>query len=121
MPRRSWQSLRTLPRYSSLSYLSELAFDKLKIDQSFVRRLSAGTTDRAIVESTIALARRLGKITVAEGVETEEQRALLAAMGCDICQGWLFGKPVSATDFEERLSEGWRAVSADRQGRLRSG
>jgi predicted signal transduction protein with EAL and GGDEF domain len=104
--------------YSSLSYLSELEFDKLKIDQSFVRRLSAGTTDRAIVESTMALARRLGKITVAEGVETEEQRALLAAMGCDICQGWLFGKPVSATEFEERLSDDWRGGSADRQGRL---
>ncbi len=89
--------------YSSLSYFSELEFDKLKIDQSFVRRLAAGAADRAIVESTVALARQLDKVTVAEGVETEEQRAILAAMGCDVCQGWLFGRPISGAAFEQLL------------------
>ena len=96
--------------YSSLSYLSALEFDKLKIDQSFIRRLEDGAADLAIVEAIVDLAKRLGKITVAEGVETQRQRALVTQMGCDICQGWLSGKPLPAAEFEELLADVERAA-----------
>jgi EAL domain-containing protein (putative c-di-GMP-specific phosphodiesterase class I)/CHASE2 domain-containing sensor protein/GGDEF domain-containing protein len=84
--------------YSALSYLSTFAFDKLKIDQSFVRTLAAGTAQADVVQSIVELAGKLGKSTVAEGIETEEQRALLARMGCDIGQGYLFGRPVTGAE-----------------------
>ncbi|OEO33263.1 hypothetical protein VW23_007520 [Devosia insulae DS-56] len=96
--------------YSSLSYLSGLDFDKLKIDQSFVRTLEAGTANAAIVQTIVDLARRLGKTTVAEGVETEAQRQLLAGMGCDIGQGYLIGRPVPAAEIAARIA-GERAVA----------
>lgn len=89
--------------YSSLSYLGGLDFDKLKIDQSFVRGLEAGTANAAIVQTIVDLARRLGKATVAEGVETEAQRLLLAGMGCDIGQGYLIGRPVPAAELAARI------------------
>lgn len=84
--------------YSALSYLSVFDFDKLKIDQSFVRTLAAGTSQADVVQSIVELARKLGKATVAEGVETDEQRALLTQMGCDIGQGYLIGKPMAADE-----------------------
>ncbi|MGV3491837.1 MAG: putative bifunctional diguanylate cyclase/phosphodiesterase, partial [Devosia sp.] len=90
--------------YSSLSYLSQLSFDKLKVDQSFVRRMTASPAEAAIVRTVVELAQRLGKTTVAEGIETEEQRKLLEAMGCDIGQGWLIGKPVPAADIAARIA-----------------
>jgi len=90
--------------YSSLSYLSGLDFDKLKIDQSFVRTLAPDTANAAIVQTIIDLARRLGKTTVAEGVETEAQRQLLAGMGCDIGQGYLIGRPMPAAEIAARIA-----------------
>jgi len=90
--------------YSALSYLSGFAFDKLKIDQSFVRTLTAGTAQADVVQSIVELARKLGKAPVAEGVETEEQRALLLAMGCEIGQGYLFGKPMVASELVALLA-----------------
>jgi len=78
--------------YSSLSYLRRLPVDTLKIDRSFVAGLGAGV-DEVIVRSTIDLAHNLGLTVVAEGVETEEVRALLAAMGCDAVQGTLISAP----------------------------
>jgi EAL domain-containing protein (putative c-di-GMP-specific phosphodiesterase class I)/CHASE2 domain-containing sensor protein/GGDEF domain-containing protein len=89
--------------YSSLSYLGGLDFDKLKIDQSFVRTLAPDTANAAIVQTIIDLARRLGKTTVAEGIETEAQRQLLAGMGCDIGQGYLIGRPVPASEIAARI------------------
>jgi EAL domain-containing protein (putative c-di-GMP-specific phosphodiesterase class I)/CHASE2 domain-containing sensor protein/GGDEF domain-containing protein len=97
--------------YSSLSYLSGLDFDKLKIDQSFVRTLEADTANAAIVQTIVDLARRLGKTTVAEGVETEEQRLLLAGMGCDIGQGYLIGRPVPAAEIAARIEASRAAVA----------
>lgn len=79
--------------YSSLSYLADLPFDKLKIDQSFVRRMDAGPANRAILNSVVRLGRDIGKTVVAEGVETVAQRDALKALGCDIGQGYLFGRP----------------------------
>jgi diguanylate cyclase len=79
--------------YSSLSYLRRFRFDKLKIDKSFVHELGSGGSGRAIVRAVIELGRGLGMETCAEGVETEEQRGLLAADGCGVAQGFLFGRP----------------------------
>ncbi len=90
--------------YSALSYLSTFAFDKLKIDQSFVRTLAAGTAQADVVQSIIELARKLGKSTVAEGVETDGQRALLTAMGCETGQGYLFGRPMSGSEVARLLA-----------------
>jgi len=97
--------------YSSLSYLSGLEFDKLKIDQSFVRTLEAGTANAAIVQTIVDLARRLGKTTVAEGIETEAQRQLLAGMGCDIGQGYLIGRPAPAAEIAARIDAQRAAVA----------
>jgi len=81
--------------YSSLSYLRMFPFDKIKIDQSFVKELSTRPDCAAIVCALIALGRNLDMATTAEGVETEEQLMLLRAVGCDLAQGYLFGKPVA--------------------------
>lgn len=85
--------------YSSLTYLKRFPAQKLKIDMSFVREMLVDRNDRAIVETIIAMAGTLQLRTVAEGVETPEQAELLGRLGCDIAQGWLFAKAMSAPDF----------------------
>jgi PAS domain S-box-containing protein/diguanylate cyclase (GGDEF)-like protein len=82
--------------YSSLRRLATLPIDTLKIDHSFIRGIVEHATDRAIVKTIISLARSFNMTTVAEGVETEDQLALLKAMRCDQVQGYLFSKPVPA-------------------------
>jgi diguanylate cyclase (GGDEF)-like protein len=92
--------------YSSLSYLTELPVDILKMDRSFVMRLGqGGDEDRAyaLAESIIHMAHRLKLIVIAEAVETAEQLADLAAMGCDFAQGYYFHRPVSAEQIAELL------------------
>jgi diguanylate cyclase (GGDEF)-like protein/PAS domain S-box-containing protein len=89
--------------YSSLSYLKKFDIDYLKIDQSFVRHLQAHSDDMALCEAIIVMAHKLGLKVIAEGVETEEQRDLLAAAGCDYGQGYLFSKPVPPEQFEALL------------------
>jgi EAL domain-containing protein (putative c-di-GMP-specific phosphodiesterase class I) len=79
--------------YSSLSYLERFAFDKLKVDRSFIHELASSESKRAIVRAVLDLGRGLGMETCAEGVETEEQRELLAREGCAVVQGFLFGRP----------------------------
>ena len=86
--------------YSSLSYLQKFDIDFIKIDQSFVRHLIAGSTDLALCKAIIVMAHELGIKVIAEGVETELQRDLLEAAGCDYAQGYLFARPMSAPDFE---------------------
>lgn len=81
--------------YSSFSQLRHLPFDKLKIDRSFVIGLSGNNSDVQIAAAIIAVARELEMKVIAEGVETEDQRALLVAHGCDYAQGYMFGKPVA--------------------------
>ncbi|WP_373975292.1 EAL domain-containing protein [Chitinibacter sp. SCUT-21] len=90
--------------YSSLSYLKTLPIDKLKIDQSFVRDLLSDPDDAAIIQTIIEMAKVLGYITIAEGVENEEQKQLLQKLGCTQIQGYLLGKPMSASDFANWLS-----------------
>ncbi|MCK4675284.1 MAG: EAL domain-containing protein, partial [Gammaproteobacteria bacterium] len=89
--------------YSSLSYLRSYPFDVLKIDRSFINDITVDTADRELVNAAIAMAHSLGLKVVAEGVETEEQLALLAVQGCEIAQGYLFSKPVSAEEITGML------------------
>ena len=85
--------------YSSLAYLKKFPISKLKIDQSFVRGLPGDDSDVAIVAAMIGLARAMGLSVIAEGVETEDQRAALLRLGCDEYQGFLFSPGVSAAKF----------------------
>lgn len=86
--------------YSSLSLLKRLPIDQLKIDQSFVRELLFAPSDVAIAKSIITLADALGLEVIAEGVETREQQQFLASLGCTRYQGYLFGRPVPAEQFD---------------------
>jgi len=89
--------------YSSLSYLTQLPFDQLKIDQSFVRNIGVKSTDEIIIQTIIGMGRNLGMQVIAEGVETEEQRAFLERHNCHAFQGYLFGRPVHLAEFEKKL------------------
>ena len=86
--------------YSSLRHLQILPFDKIKIDQSFVRDMTENPESRKIVEAIVGLGRSMGLTTVAEGVELEQQRATLRELGCKIGQGYLFAKAMPAEQVE---------------------
>jgi diguanylate cyclase (GGDEF)-like protein/PAS domain S-box-containing protein len=89
--------------YSSLSYLKKFDIDYLKIDRSFVSNLENDADDRALSEAIIVMAHKLGLKVIAEGVETEGQRDLLTAAGCDYAQGYLFSRPVAPEEYEKLL------------------
>lgn len=91
--------------YSSLSYLKKFHIDYLKIDQSFVHALESDSNDMALCEAIIVMAHKLGLKVIAEGVETEAQRNLLAAVGCDYGQGYLFSEPIPPEEFETLLKK----------------
>lgn len=84
--------------YSSLSYLKQFPVDRLKLDQSFVRQMTTNHSDAVIARATINLGHSLGLEVIAEGVETEDQYEYLRAEGCDVVQGYLFGKPMAPSD-----------------------
>jgi predicted signal transduction protein with EAL and GGDEF domain len=90
--------------YSSLSYLKRLPADAIKVDKSFVGGLGEDAEDTAIVRMIVELAHTLGMEVVAEGVETEEQAALLADLGCDFAQGYLFSRPLPPDAVSEFLA-----------------
>lgn len=89
--------------YSSLSYLKKLPIDQLKIDQSFVRNITSDPDDATIVQTIIAMAHNLGITVIAEGVETDQQKAFLIQHNCRNFQGYLFGKPAPIEEFEANL------------------
>lgn len=99
---------------SSLAQLKRLPVDQLKIDKSFVMALRAGTDDEQIVGSILQLAHGLSLVVVAEGVETEDGLAVLRARGCELAQGYLLSRPLSAEDFQQWLqrSQGGGALAA---------
>ena len=104
--------------YGSLSYLKKFPFDRLKIDRSFVRALRAGTDDAAIVSSTITLSKLLGLSVIVEGIESAATADLLVSMGCNEGQGYYFGRPMPASEFEQRwlsreIADAPNALAAD--------
>lgn len=90
-------------QYSSLSYLAKLPFTHLKIDKSYIDRIVTNEKDRIIVRQVIQLAHSLGLSTVAEGIETEEQRLITSQLGCCFAQGYLFSKPLPESLFLELI------------------
>lgn len=108
--------------YSSLSYLRELPLDTLKLDASFIRELGRRAEDSRIVGAVIQLAHGLGMEVVAEGVEREEQMAILEMLSCDRMQGYLFSKPLPVAELESVIEAAARfrivrAPSRDRRAR----
>ena len=89
--------------YSSLAYLKRLPLDELKIDRAFGRDILVDATSGAIAQTIISLGRAMGLSVVAEGVETEEQRSFLAALGCHAFQGYLISRPLPLEEFEAFL------------------
>jgi diguanylate cyclase (GGDEF)-like protein len=91
--------------HSSLAYLKRFPIDTLKIDKAFIKDMPANTDDVAIARTIVAMAKSLGLVTVAEGVESAEQYELLKAMGCDQVQGFYFSLPLPADDFKAYYSK----------------
>lgn len=91
--------------YSSLSYLKKMDIDYIKIDQSFIQMLTPDPSDLALTQAIVVMAHKLDLKVIAEGVETAEQHHLLQQMGCDYAQGYLFAKPLTATEFEQLLQQ----------------
>ena len=95
--------------HSSLVNLKRLPLTRLKIDRSFVSGVGEDHDDAAITAASIALAKQLGLEVVAEGVETESQERFLRDHACDVVQGFLFGKPMSADQIEQQFLLGQAA------------
>lgn len=89
--------------YSSLTHLRRFPISRVKIDRSFVKDMTADPDDAALTHAIIAMAHSLRVKVIAEGVETEEQAQMLIASNCDELQGYLFGRPATAEDFEVYL------------------
>jgi EAL domain-containing protein (putative c-di-GMP-specific phosphodiesterase class I)/GGDEF domain-containing protein len=90
--------------YSSFSYLTRFPVDTVKIDKSFVDRIATGVDDAAITQAIITMAHSLRLTVIAEGIEYEEQAAVLREQGCDEFQGWLFHKAVAPDEFNAWLT-----------------
>jgi EAL domain-containing protein (putative c-di-GMP-specific phosphodiesterase class I) len=96
--------------YSSLSYLQRFPFDKIKIDRSFVKELACGTGSSSIIKAVVSIAADRHMITTAEGVETEQQREAVQALGCTQMQGYLFSAARPAHEIRRMLAPRQAAV-----------
>lgn len=94
--------------YSALSSLTTLRFDKVKIDQSFVRRFGVSPADDALLRTIVDMCQRQHKLSIAEGIETSEQAEQLKSWGCDIGQGFYYSKPLDAAQFKAFIQENCR-------------
>lgn len=90
--------------YSSLNMLKDIKLDVIKIDMAFLRKANDEERSRKILQMIISLSKQLGMTVVTEGVEHEEQVRFLTEMGCDVFQGYYFGKPMEVSQFEEKFS-----------------
>jgi EAL domain-containing protein (putative c-di-GMP-specific phosphodiesterase class I) len=84
--------------YSSLGYLWQFPFDKLKIDQSFIRAIDRNPRARGVLRTIIVLGRTLGLPVTVEGIETESEAAFVRKLRCDLVQGYLFSRPLPETE-----------------------
>jgi predicted signal transduction protein with EAL and GGDEF domain len=89
----------------TILHLQALPFDEIKVDRSFVASMVESPQSRKIVAAVVALGQSLGLRTIAEGIEHAEQRDILSTQGCNIGQGWLFGKAVNATELSALLAQ----------------
>jgi EAL domain-containing protein (putative c-di-GMP-specific phosphodiesterase class I) len=89
--------------YSALSYLTRFSMDVLKIDRSFINGIDTDPRKAGLVNAFIAVGKTLGMEIVAEGVETAAQAAVLELLGCELAQGYLFGRPQTLEDFTANL------------------
>jgi EAL domain-containing protein (putative c-di-GMP-specific phosphodiesterase class I) len=105
--------------YSSLGYLRRFPLDAVKIDRSFIEDVAEGTRQAALVHAIIELCRTLELDTVAEGVETNEQAMRLTELGCELAQGFHFGRPMPARDIARRLASWARQKPAVVRGGAR--
>ena len=94
---------------STLEYLKRIPAGEIKIDQTFIKGMADNTSERLMVQSTIALAHSLGRTVVAEGVETRDALELLAEMECDVAQGFILGRPMSIDSLRRRLASDLRS------------
>lgn len=101
--------------FSSLSYLKKFDIDYLKIDRTFINQLMENETDRTLVEAIIVMAHKLDIKTIAEGVESKEQEALLMQLGCDYAQGFLYSQPLNRQAFKKLLLEGNCVVASENE------
>lgn len=101
--------------YSSLYHLKSLPFDELKVDRTFVSSMTTERESRKIVAAVVGLGQSLGLKTIAEGIETEEQADLLLRLGCDMGQGWRYGRPAPAEQLSSVI-ELWPARVVSRSG-----
>jgi EAL domain-containing protein (putative c-di-GMP-specific phosphodiesterase class I) len=92
--------------YSSLRYLETLPITEIKIDRGFVQSMAESATKRIIVEAVVRLGQELGAEVVAEGIETEAERAMLCDIGCPYGQGYLFSRPLSPQAFLDLVGSG---------------
>jgi EAL domain-containing protein (putative c-di-GMP-specific phosphodiesterase class I) len=90
--------------YSSLSYLRRLPLDAVKIDRSFIEQLAQDPRQAALVRAIVELGRALGLTTIAEGVETAAQARRLVDLGCELAQGYFFGRPMPAADVARAMA-----------------
>jgi len=101
--------------FSSIGYLRQFGFDRIKIDRSLVMGVNEDRRQREMLQATVALARSLDIPVTAEGIETEEQAVAMRLFGCDCLQGYLFGKPMTADLITEMLEQRRAAEAADRR------